>query len=122
MTLPGYAADASLYRTSRSYRGSSGGSARLAGPAVVAQQLDCHTSCALRWELCNLGCAVGTGPLVLLCLAACGASFGLCLNACPPTGGGGGGPTPECGIGRRCCERDETGRCTLCVPNNAVCP
>jgi hypothetical protein len=87
MTIPRYAAEASLYRTSRSYRGTHRGPSGAAGATVIAQQ----DPCAI----------VGGGG---------GGS-----------GGGGGGPR-DCPPGRRCCERDLAGRCTLCIPNNAQCP
>jgi hypothetical protein len=124
MAIPGYAAVASLYKTTRLYRGCSGVAGVEAGPNVVAQQIDCETGCALRWQLCNIGCAISTGPLVPLCLAACGASLAICLNGCPPSGGSPPPPPPpgECPRGRRCCERDPDGRCTLCVPEGAQCP
>ena len=124
MALPGYAADASLYRTRQSYRGAYSGPIGADGRTVLSQQVDCNTLCAIKWQVCNIGCATSSGPLVFLCLAACGAAFGLCLNGCPSggNGGGGGGTPPECGLGRRCCERDENGRCTICIPNNASCP
>jgi hypothetical protein len=110
MGLPGYAAEASLYRTSRSYRGARRGPAGDSGLTVVAQQIDCSGLCAIKWQLCNIGCATGSGPLVFLCLAACGVAFGLCLNDCPSGGGGGGVP--------RCCPPGRTCRCGgRCVTN-----
>jgi hypothetical protein len=130
MALPGYAAEASLYRTSRSYRGASG-LADDSSLAVVAQQISCEASCAIRWQLCNIGCAVGTGPLVLLCLAACGASLGFCLGGCPSGGGGGGGVPQCCPPGRTCrcggrCVTNPNGTISCvggqCLTPNQQCP
>jgi hypothetical protein len=84
MTLPRYVADASLYRSSRSYPEAHRGLADADAATVIAQQ----DPCAL----------VGGG------------------------GGGGSGAPLDCPPGRRCCERDETGRCSLCIPCNAQCP
>ena len=86
MAIPGYVARASLYATSRSYRGACRGPRADTSPTVVTQQ----------------------GP-------------------CDIGGGGGGGgpppPPPDCPRSRpRCCERDQSGRCILCVPTNAQCP
>jgi hypothetical protein len=123
MALPGYAAEASLYRTSRSYRGAPSSLATDVGQTVIAQQIDCDALCAGKWQACNIGCAISGGIFLPFCLAGCLVAFGLCLSDCPSGGGGGGGGgSGECGIGRRCCERDENGRCTICIPNNAQCP
>jgi hypothetical protein len=54
MALPGYATEASLYRTGRSYRGASS-LANDSGLAVVAQQIPCDVLCAIRWQVCNIG-------------------------------------------------------------------
>jgi hypothetical protein len=70
MSLPEYAAEASLYRTSRSYQGFNGGTAGNAGQTVVAQQfggllgLRCQDSCGLDYGACLLGCAFASGPLM----------------------------------------------------------
>jgi hypothetical protein len=127
MTVPGYAAEASLYRTNRSYRGVRRGPAAAAGQTVVAQQLiACNDKCAIELGLCEFLCALSAeAPVVTVaCVLSCWVLFGLCLDDCPPDTApvGGGGTPPECGVGRRCCERDESGRCTICVPNNANCP
>jgi len=48
MALPGNAAEASLYRTSGSYRGARSGPADDSGLTVVAQQIDCGALCAIK--------------------------------------------------------------------------
>jgi hypothetical protein len=122
MAIPGYSAEASLYKTTRLYRGYSGVAGVDAGPNVVAQQIDCSLGCALKWQACNIGCAVGSGPFLPLCLAGCGVQFALCLNSCPSNGGPPPPPPGDCPRGQRCCERDVNGQCTLCVPAGAQCP
>jgi hypothetical protein len=130
MALPGYAAEASLYWTSRSYRRVSS-LADDSGLAVVAQQIDCNTLCAIKWQVCNIGCATSTGPLVFLCLAACGAAFGLCLSGCPSDGDGGGGVPRCCPPGRTCrcggrCVTNPNGTISCvdgqCLTPNQQCP
>jgi hypothetical protein len=111
MALPGYAAEASLYRTSGCYRGASSSPVGDAGLTVVAQQIDCDALCAIKWQACNIGCAISGGIFAPFCLAACGVTFGLCLNDCP-NGGGGGGGVPQC------CPQGRTCRCGgRCVTN-----
>ena len=119
MALPGYAAELSLYRTSRSYRTLSGGLAGVAGPTVLAQQTECQSSCASDANVCRTLCIIFASFFTGLCINACNAAYDDCLNDCSS---GGGGSPPECGQGRRCCERDENGRCRICIPANAQCP
>jgi hypothetical protein len=129
MAVPGYAAEASLYRTSRSYRGVRRGPAADTGQTVVAQQLiACRDWCVILGIACGVGVGVGV-PATLgaasFGIFGCALGFASCLDLCPPDTapvGGGGGTPPECGVGRRCCDRDESGRCTMCVPTNAKCP
>jgi hypothetical protein len=124
MTLPGYVAEGSLYRSGRSYRSHRRLAGATARPRVVLAQDEtaCRLLCQGRYFLCGLGCTA-TGPAGVLCAIGCFVDAVLCMEACnPPGGGGGGGGGGECGVGRRCCERDETGQCILCVPNNAQCP
>jgi hypothetical protein len=129
MTVPGYAAEASLYRTNRSYRGVRRGPAADTGQTVVAQQLiPCRDWCIILSAACLVGVGVAepeTLGVASFGIFACALGLASCLDMCPPDTapvGGGGGTPPECGVGRRCCERDESGRCTICVPNNAKCP
>jgi hypothetical protein len=110
MAVPGYAADASLYRTSGYYRGASSGPAGDVGLTVVTQQVDCDALCAIKWQACNIGCAISGGIFLPFCLAGCLVSFTSCLNDCPNGGGGGGAP--------RCCPVGRTCRCGgRCVTN-----
>jgi hypothetical protein len=126
MALPGYAAEASLYRTSRSYRGASGGPADDSGLAVTAQQIACDDLCAIKWQVCNIGCAISGGILLPFCLAGCGVAFGLCLDDCPSGGGGGGGgggTSGCCPAGRRCCGSCASGKCDdACIGPGQSCP
>lgn len=123
MALPGYAAEASLYRTSGSYRGAPSSPIGDVGLNVVAQQLDCGTLCAIKWQVCNIGCAISGGIFLPFCLAGCGVAFGLCLSDCPSGGGGGGGTSGCCPPGRSCCGSCESGRCDdACVLPGQSCP
>jgi hypothetical protein len=124
MALPGYAADRSLYQSGRSYRGHRRPSGIDGGTRLLLAQDEtaCRLLCQGRFFLCGLGCTA-SGPLGALCALGCFVDAVTCMEACnPPGGGGGSGGGGECGVGRRCCERDETGQCTLCVPNAAQCP
>jgi hypothetical protein len=51
---------------------------------------------------------------------------GLCTGICLPPGAACPPPPPPppigCEVGEKCCERDEQGNCTLCIPHNARCP
>jgi len=100
MTLPGFTADASLYRTMNLYR--SGISANTStGPraGLVSPQLDCGLICFGEFLACAAGCAF----LDPLCDAGCAITYGLCLANCPSSGGGGGGgPPPCCPLGTSC--------------------
>ena len=123
MSLPSFAAEASVYRTSRSYRGSSGRTADNAGQrTVVGQQFgflslfSCQASCFWGWFPCMAICSFS--PSSGHCELVCRLEHEWCLNRCEA-----GGPSPgECPRGQRCCERDESGRCTICVPSGAECP
>ena len=100
MILPGFTADASLYRTMNLYR--SGPLANtLIGPGegLVSLQLDCGLSCAATWTVCNVGCALSLDPF---CLVGCGVNFVDCLENCSSGGGGGGGPPSCCPPGKSC--------------------
>ena len=68
-------------------------------------------SCCPPGKICSCGghCVIG------LCT-------GICLPpgaACPPPSR----PPPiGCEVGEKCCERDEQGNCTDCIPHNQRCP
>ena len=122
MNMLGFTGEASLYKTTQSYRGTRRRPAGGAGSTVVTQQLDCDNKCAIKWQLCNIGCAAGSGPFVPFCLAGCGYSFYSCLDDCP-SGGGGGGPPGCCPRGRRCCGSCASGRCDdACIGPGQSCP
>jgi len=83
MSLPGFTADTSLYRTSRSYRGSPSGLVGDAGPTIVAQQFGCEFWCFVRLHACNAGCAAS--PFPPACLALCGIAWDACMQDCNPS-------------------------------------
>jgi hypothetical protein len=80
MTLPGYAANASLYRSSRPYVMAGAGGAMDDSADIVPQQIGCISR------------SLGTGPLSVTvrccafpprcCLRAC--AFGACRSFCIP--------------------------------------
>jgi hypothetical protein len=82
MALPAYAAEASLYRTSRSYWGARGRPAASAGTTVVAQQ----DPCAIAG---GGGGGGGGGPILRRCAAdekCCEPAVGgLCFLCVPRT-------------------------------------
>jgi hypothetical protein len=55
MGLPGYAAEAGLYRSRTPYRGSSRSSGTLVGVTVIPQQT-CQTLCSLQFQNCLSNC------------------------------------------------------------------
>jgi hypothetical protein len=130
MALPGYTADATLYKTMRSYRRHSSASGFSSTPIIVAQDLgSCTALCAVRWQISNALCSssIGVPPLFVLCLAGAGIAFGLCLDSCtksnplPPNPD----PPPQgcCPSGQRCCGSCESGRCDdVCVGAGQACP
>ena len=105
MSTPGFAAEASLYKTRQVYRGFGPGLGRDAALNVVPQ-LSCSDTCWVYYGLCLLGS--GGNPLAA---AACFAGFLFCEVTCPSGGGGGGGGGPLC------CPQGTTCRCGgTCVP------
>jgi hypothetical protein len=120
MAFPGYTAEASLYVTSRLYGGYS---PRLVAPATgVAAQASaaCPLLCEAKYFACGGACTT-SGPLLPVCVGLCFYDLTQCMLACDPHSGGGGTPLGECPHGH-CCERDNNGHCTLCVPTGGQCP
>ena len=101
MMIPGFAAEASLYRTTQSYRMRSSGSF---GPTAssITPQLDCSSKCTAEYTACLAGCVFTGGA----CVPGCFAAFALCQDGCSDSGGGGGGPGPNprcgCPVGTVC--------------------
>ena len=184
MTIPGFNAEASLYKTSNRYRLAANGSVPTGGNTVVIPQ-DCGV---VKGITCVAGITLGVGLCTGICLEpppanplACyicwaaafpGSLLAFCKDCIPEwmrdlinlfesCGGGGGGdpsccppgktcrcggrclsglclggtcldpgegcppiPPPPigCELGEKCCEHDEQGNCTLCIPRTARCP
>ena len=93
MIIPGFTAEASVYRTTRSYRATTGSLGLTA--SSITPQLDCSSKCAAAYTLCLLGCAGAGG----FCIPECFLAFGACEDGCSSggSGGGGPGPNPRCG-------------------------
>jgi hypothetical protein len=170
MNMPGFAAEASLYKTSVRYAGNHYfGHHSKDYTAVSPQACD---PLSFKWFVCSAalapcaacGAFVPSTPLVLACIAAClGATYLYCrdcIDIIDVPGNGGGDPsccppgqTCRCGgrclsglclggtclgpgdscppippppIGcepsEKCCEHDEQGNCTFCIPHNQRCP
>jgi hypothetical protein len=123
VNTPGFAAEASLYKTGQAYRGYNGMANGAAARGVVAQQLDCQGSCALQYGACLLT----TGGIAAI---VCYGLFVYCMINCPQPGGGGPPPPPECcPPGSRCCGEcvvlpngGEVCRNGKCVRSNQGCP
>jgi hypothetical protein len=130
MYVPGYTADASLYRSAHIYRASKRIELAQASAAVsrltLAQLtgIDCIEACHAVGLSCLVACA-WAGPGFPACAIACGVAEGVCLLQCPPDpadGGGGGGIPPQCPSGV-CCELSDDGKhCRLCKPVHGECP
>ena len=156
MSIPTFAAEASLYKSTRLYRGYGGRTRLDTASNVVAAASDCEIACGVADATCLAACTA-SGPFTPLCWAGCQVATVLCLSRCQ---GGGGDPsccppgtTCSCGghcfsglctgiclppgaacppppppppigceVGEKCCERDEDGNCTLCIPHNQGCP
>jgi hypothetical protein len=132
MNIPGYAAEASLYKSSRSYRAYAGtGSAGKNLQNIVFQQ-DCQTQCDFQYQQClnNCGCAAGLTNCGGICtdVRFDGSNCGTCGHACK----GrvirvGRGPSPFfCFNGRclcqgQCCNQDDAGNCIECTVPPAQC-
>jgi hypothetical protein len=122
MNIPGFAAEASLYPSWGLYRHSGGSRGLSSISKVVAADAhdDCVRNAVLLAEGEIVATALLTGGFGLVALGEIVAEAAITISHCPPPSGGGGG-TPV-GTGKRCCERDDNGRCTFYVSKNQVCP
>jgi hypothetical protein len=113
MYVPGYTADASLYRSARMYRPSNSvelAQATTAESRLVLAQLtggDCIAACLGVGGACA-GACWWAGPGAPACLIACAAAAADCVASCPPDPSGGGNgsgppPPPVCCPRGHCC-------------------
>lgn len=137
MNMPGFTAEAAIYRTSAHY------SVRTRGQRVNMGAVVSPQACGLgRNIICNgwiFGCIGCTAffpsvPAMIACYAACmGSMFAYCRDCLDlidvpengnSNGGGGGGGSPAGGtcFPNKCCEWGVNGECMLCIPRNAACP
>jgi hypothetical protein len=130
MHMPGYTAEASLYKTRRLYRGRRGTFGVNTNRSVTAA-LDCHDECLLKYFACEAGCLIGTSGLGLIfCIGGCAVAAAECGNQCPSDGGGGGGGSlccpvgTSCRCGGRCVNVNGQLRCVdgMCLRPNQQCP
>lgn len=104
MRLPGFAAEASMYKTNYLHRGSSGINGVDAALVHAAQTGgSCEQACANQWNNCEEDCLVyiifgfqGWLPCHVKCLI----DNYRCEAGCDS--GGGGGPVPCCPLGTNC--------------------
>lgn len=179
MTVPGFNAETSLYKSSNHYRLAASGNFLGDGNAFVVPQGCgriktgvCAVGVLGAGTLCAAVCIESSGAFCAACIAIVlpGSLYGFCrdclpgwiraiLDAFDSSGGGGvelpccppgtvckcGGhcelgqctgpclppgaacpPTPPpptvCEPGEKCCEHDEHGNCTECIPHNWKCP
>jgi hypothetical protein len=142
MNMPGFTAEAAIYRTSSQYTASY--MARHPGSGLNNSLVISPQACSFgRNILCNgwiLGCIGCTAffpsvPGMIACYAACmGSMFAYCRNCLDfidipensngsgGVSGGGGPPAGGTCFPNKCCEWGENGECTLCIPRNAACP
>jgi hypothetical protein len=113
MYVPGYTADASLYRSARMYRPFNSvklTQATAAAPRLTLAQVsgtDCIALCQAVEASCAVAC-LWAGPGLPACEVACAVADTACVLLCPPGpadggGGFGGGPRRCCPPGTRCC-------------------
>lgn len=127
MSLPGYSAEASHYKTSLSYYGG-GWTQGFATSQVIAQQ-DCQSQCSAQYQQCLSTCGCPAG--YTLCGGRCvdtnfdGSNCGGCGNRCNTAKY----PGLFCWYGRctceyrnGCCEWDDAGNCTVCLKPPMQCP
>ena len=61
MIIPGFTAEASVYRTTQSYRATTDGSLGLTASSITPQ-LDCSSKCTAEYTACLAGCLFAGGP------------------------------------------------------------
>jgi hypothetical protein len=145
MNVPGFAAEASLYRTRQAYHGSNLAADVAQVGGVVPSQIcgqDCYLACASVAGACGIGCFTslltpgtfvfpeGAGVLLAACLSlVCGFSLGGCLLNCPPCPppkpGPGGQPdctSTGCPGNLECCDCLDQPFCTTLKACARVCP
>jgi hypothetical protein len=129
--IPGFGAEASLYRTIDVYQSAYGKFADAASTGVVPQQSLCELGCVALQRVCHVGCAgisVYAPWLVPACLIRCAEHLTDCIERCnapPPPAPPSGPPTPPiCSVDvcppvgpLRCCGGLQC-RNGLCVPAN----
>lgn len=140
MNMPGFTAEAAIYRTSSRYTVSY--KVQHLGSGLNESLVIFPQACSFgRNIICNgwiLGCIGCTAffpsvPAMIACYAACmGSMFTYCRDCLDfidipenGSGGGGGGGGPPAGgtcFPNKCCEWGENAECTLCIPRNAACP
>ena len=135
MDMPGFAAEASLYKAAQLYRGHSGASRVGAALSVIAQQFpNCDDWCNIDLSIAIAGCtaaatiiAGGTGGVLagpaaaayILCLGTASGKAVECHARCPPSSPPPPPITGQCPTGKLCCDSPV---CNVCVPPGHACP
>lgn len=140
MSLPGFTAEASVYKTTNYYRLGAKGSFLNDGKSTITPQgcgiiegIVCGTAIAGATVLCTSACTSGPVACALCFSSALGITlFGFCRDCIPFDigGNGGGGENPPipcstigqaCGSGGRfCCSRDPSGVELRCLGGSCV--
>lgn len=116
MNIPGFVAEAALYRVARPYRTYSGigGKSTVSGVVPADKDPNCVAGALGVAEAAAVACAAA-GPGIGACLFADVAAAAFAISQCPDqSAGGSGGPPPPrecCPPGLKCC-----GSCVV-LPN-----
>ena len=109
MIIPGFTAEASVYRTAQPYRATTGGSLGLTASSITPQ-LDCSSKCTAEYTACLAGCLFAGGA----CIPGCFLAFGLCQDGCGSSGGVAAGAAPGrirvAGVRRGPCAKADASR------------
>lgn len=114
MSVPTFTAEASLYKSPRSYRGHIGRTKLGASSSIEAAFGACEILCQITEEIAVAECVaeyIWWNPIGLAdCIGSAMIAYSDCISDCSPSGaggnGGGGGHGPcNCPVGTKCCGR-----------------
>jgi hypothetical protein len=133
MNIPGYAAEASLYKSTSLYWGHGGISSAADAPLQVVMQQDCQSQCYSQYQQClnTCGCPSGYTNCGGICtvldfdISNCGACGHICKGKVLRRPGDRRGLYcfyGRCACDGECCVTDEAGNCTYCAVPPYQCP